>query len=33
METRLDVLDIVFFGFELRMGMWYDDILVRLKVG
>ena len=33
MEARLDVLDSVFFGFDLRAEMWYDHRLVRLKVG
>ena len=32
-ETGLDVLDSVFLSFDLRMGMWYDDMPVRLKVG
>ena len=32
-ETKLDVLDSVFFGLDLRVGMWYDDKMVFLKAG
>ncbi len=33
METRLDVLDSVFFGFDLMMGIRIVDRVVCLDVG
>ena len=32
-RTRLDVLDSVFFGFDLKVRTWYDVRVICLNVG